>query len=462
MATALVFNTTNGNGYTLAPGTGGDLLLPGARSRSSAAHTISASFWSQGDLTVNTASGTSLQFTGGFEIESGLIKNGAGLMSVIGNPTGYTSWSGNTTVNAGTLLLSGLNLNLNTNLTSIQAMTGGMVEYQNTTIVGGYILGPGTHTFMAGSTNSLHATTIYEGAIIQQNGPTTLSEVTNGGNFASNAPLTWNTGTNNLGAVFTVNSTATVNGLINEGTIVIPSGGVSINQHTNLADGGGGQIVINLGGKLNIDSLNEGIVLDLQDGLIVNNGIMTGTINVNYGGMVQGTESFGTINVFDGGMVDITPSASPHATSLALTEGSITGTGLSAMAATLTNATVNVPNPTDTFILTGNLSGLLDRSTRPARDWPILEGVNTYGVGTIIDGGKVEALNWLLHSRRELDRCCGRDVPFDPSVAGAPLAGNSAQVVSSDMTVVPEPGTLALLLAALVVGFGFWRSKKGT
>jgi len=40
---------------------------------------------------------------------------------------------------------------------------------------------------------------------------------------------------------------------------------------------------LNSGGTLNADSHNEGVVLDLQDSLLVNNGTVTGTTNVYYG-----------------------------------------------------------------------------------------------------------------------------------------------------------------------------------
>ena len=71
---------------------------------------------------------------------------------------------------------------------------------------------------------------------------------------------------------------------------------------------------MNSGGTLNADSQNEGVALDLQDSLLVNNGTVTGTTNVEYGAIrSEGSGTFGPINLFSGGMLALASSASPGA-----------------------------------------------------------------------------------------------------------------------------------------------------
>jgi hypothetical protein len=44
---------------------------------------------------------------------------------------------------------------------------------------------------------------------------------------------------------------------------------------------------------------------------------------------------------------------------------------------------------------------------------------------------------------------------FKSAVAGSPVASAGGAVAA-----VPEPGTLVLLAAALIAGFGMWRRRK--
>ena len=109
-AGALVFNVSNGNGYTLSQGTGGALTLarrPGPRSRSSAArHTISAPLVMAGNLAVSTAAGTSLQLSGDlYQLTPGLSLTTSGSGQVFFSGVG--SYTGNTTVSGGTLQITG-------------------------------------------------------------------------------------------------------------------------------------------------------------------------------------------------------------------------------------------------------------------------------------------------------------------------------------------------------------------
>lgn len=89
----------------------------------------------------------------------------------------------------------------------------------------------------------------------------------------------------------------------------------------------------------------------------------------------------------------------------------------------------------------------------------ILSGTNTYTGDTFVDEGTlIVASNAALPAGTSLIVGAGAKLIFDPTAAGSPIAGLPLAV-----TAVPEPGTLALLAAGLVVGMGLtWRKRKGT
>src|SRR5208282_3633300 len=315
---------------------------------SAGSHTIAAPLVLASSSDFAPASGTQLILSGAISGPGGLSLSNAGTLILSGSNT----YSGGTMVSGGTLVVQGANASssftasdggtlqfsgasVSLGSASVRAASGGNVQYQNATITGGFLRGPGTHTTLPGSSNSFTAVTTYASTNFLQNGSDIFTGFTNGGQVTNNAPLTWDGGENNIGGSLTVNNIVSTDDFVNAGTITITSGGVFNNHLSDMTSGGGGQITVNYGGTLNADSRAEGVALDLQDSLLVNNGIVTGTTNVNYGATVQGSGQFGPINVFDGGTLDISPSASPIATSLAVSSGSIAGAGRSALAGTI-------------------------------------------------------------------------------------------------------------------------------
>jgi len=79
--------------------------------------------------------------------------------------------------------------------------------------------------------------------------------------------------------------------------ITLNSGATLLNTGNTLTSGGGSRITINSGGALNV----TGNSLELNGALLVNNGTITGTTNVNFGSVAKGSGTYGAVNVTDGG-----------------------------------------------------------------------------------------------------------------------------------------------------------------
>ena len=308
----------NGNNYTL-PGIGGS----GSVLLGSATLTIN-----------NAAAGTVSTSISG---SGGVIKSGNGDLTFAASD----SYTGGTTVNGGRLILAAAvqsttftanaggtlqfgNATFNPWFGSIRAQAGGTVQYNGATINGGYLRGPGTHTTLAGSSNFFNGSTTYNSTAFQQFGADTFTNFTNGGTLTNGtltnhgATLLWDGGINAASGRMTVNGTAVVQDLENDGFITINSGGVINNAVSDLVSGGGSQIIINAGGQLNVNSDGSGMRLDLQGSLLVNNGTITGMTNVYYGATAKGAVGvYGPVTINDGGK--FSPGNSPGVVTSATT-----------------------------------------------------------------------------------------------------------------------------------------------
>ncbi|HEV8606983.1 MAG TPA: autotransporter-associated beta strand repeat-containing protein [Tepidisphaeraceae bacterium] len=201
------------------------------------------------------------------------------------------------TNNGGKLLVAGnttTSRTFNLNNGSLQVDIGSTLTYTGATVNGGFLRGPGTHQINDNS--SFNGVTALTGTNIIQPQPTRLVNFTNAGSITSSAPLTWDGGFNTPAGNITVNSTFNTQGFENTGVITINNGAVLTNSGNTLTSGGGSRITINPGGQL-----NAGPGFELNGALLVNNGTITGTTNVNFLALAKGSGTFGPVNVTDGG-----------------------------------------------------------------------------------------------------------------------------------------------------------------
>jgi len=89
----------------------------------------------------------------------------------------------------------------------------------------------------------------------------------------------------------------------------------------------------------------------------------------------------------------------------------------------------------------------------------VLSGTGNYNGGTFVNAGILAATtSTALPDNQSLTVGAGGTLIFDPSYSASPVI--ASPVSSLAVSPVPEPGTLALLLAGLVVGFSVWRRGK--
>jgi autotransporter-associated beta strand protein len=406
--------------------------------------------------TINT-NGYTMTISGTISGPGNLNKVGAGTLVISGNDMATGSFQ----ASAGTLQFNGGYEVLGSG--SIRAQAGAVVQYANAAISGGFLRGPGTHTTLPGTSNFFSGVTTYTSTNFLQNGSDTFTNFTNGGQVTNNAPLVWDGGVNSGGANLVVNSTLSSDDFSNAGTITINNGGVLNNHLSDMTSYGGGQITVNSGGTLNADSQSEGVALDLQDSLLVNNGVVAGTTNVNYNATVTGSGSFGPINVNYGGTLAMAVTANSTPLSLSVSSGSIVGAGQLLAPVSIAEATLDTPDSTDVLTSSGDISGA-GPLTKTGAGLLILSGDNSYNGGTDVVGGTLEiASSAALPEGSSLTIGAGGASPFDLAAAqvaavnGQTFAGSPGAAVAA----VPEPGTLTLVGLAGIVAAGVpWRRRR--
>jgi fibronectin-binding autotransporter adhesin len=284
---------------------------------------IAGSLTGSGSIHVNNSAGNtgylifgssvgSPTFSGSITGNGNVAKSGPGTQILAGANT----YTGVTSVYAGTLRLnSGASANYiaepggtlilgfsNLGTSSVQANIGGTVKYDNGAMSGGFLEGQGTHDIQ--NVAGFNGTTIGLNVHFNPTAPMQLNNVTNNGLIADSAGniLNWNHGVNGQFARLDVGyATTNVSDVINNGAIRLFNGTLN-NSVTPLVTTAGSSITItsDVGGStLNLG----GQTLEVNGGLVINDGTINGTTNVNSGGIVRGKGVFGPVNVLAGGKV---------------------------------------------------------------------------------------------------------------------------------------------------------------
>lgn len=403
--------------------------------------------------------GANATYSGDIDGEGGLLKTGASTQVL----SGRNSFTGMVQVQGGTLEMgssaasefevTGGILRLgerNLGFAVLQAGAGGQIVYTNTTLNGGLLAGPGSHDISAA--RRLVGTRVGGGSVLTPASGTTFVGVISDGSvdLLAGRSLAWNSGSNPNGT-FNVAGTASVTNFSSGGQINVATGGALVSTSGNLVLGGGSRTSVGdaaqPGGTI---ELRSGGRLLLNGGLLVNNGRITGPVEVNFGSVAKGAGEYGAVTVNDGGR--FSPGNSPGN----VTTGDATWGSGGALVVELAAAEGTAGEQWDLWTIDGILS-IESGITANSRF--------TISLATLDGSDQAAALAGFDPSRAwqwQIVDTTGGILGFDPARVTldtqgflSPLAGGTFQLAVQDgdlyvqFAPVPEPGTWAQLLAGL-------------
>jgi len=399
-----------------------------------------------GSSTITSAAG----FTGAFIVNSGEL--------ILKNTLGAAEFGA-----GGTLRFDAATVNLG--VSAIQAFSGGGVEYNNSTINGGFLRGSGTHTVLAASANAtFKGVTTFNSTNIVQNGAASFVNFTNGGSLTSNAAANFSGFTNTSSGVLTVNNQLLAEDFTNNGVFTLNNGGTLDVFGRNLVSGGGSRTTINADGVVFV---SDDTTWELNGALLVNNGEINlggalGALNVNYGSLAKGSGNFaGPVNVNDGG--EFSPGNSPGVATVGALNFNAGGRYLFELRDAAGAAGSG-------FDLTHSLGALtLAAGTTPNTRFTIevtsLDAANAPGLAGNFDPAQNREFV-LVQAGGGIAGFDAAEFAIDLSGFQNDLAGGAFSIAASgnDLLLVfapvPEPSTCALLLlgaGALSMGVVRWR-----
>ncbi len=388
---------------------------------------------------------------GGLTVSNGRLSVGPaslGIGPVTVNPLGTLTYSGSTN--------TGQTFNLTTG--TLEAVAGANLIWNGAAVGGGFLRGPGAFTLTGGTT--LAGTTVLNTARVVQTGPASATNLTNNGTLSTSttSPFTWTGGTNGSGGAFNVLGPVTVGEWTNYGVVTINSGGALAGAagHGNIVLGGGSRTTVNAGGTI---TPAAGTVLELDGGLLVNNGTINGTTAVNFGSVAKGAGVYGLVNVADGGR--FSPGNSPGT----VASGSATWGAGGIYQWEVNDAASTAGTNWDLWTMSGALA--LTAGTTPNSRFTVevtsLAADNSPGLALNFD--PTQSYQWpIAHA----DGITGFDpaaVAVDTSHFVNPTNGGTFRLavqgndVVLGFTPVPEPGALALCGVAAVGWVTYWRRR---
>lgn len=404
---------------------------------------------------VSTAAGT------------GFIKNGDGIFKTAGS-----SFNGGFTLNAGTIILGGVNamgggaLTINGGTIAANATRNVTARYTSVTIGGDFTIG-GVTTGVASGNATAAANITFADSM-------SLGASTRKITIGSNALYTFNGAfsgsTASTGLTVAASSGATgilVLGGNNSytGTTTVSSGTLQLGAAERIANGS--NLVVD-GGTLNLNGFNETVST-----ITISSGIINGTTNTLTGTSyaLQG----GTVNAILGGSGAITVSSGTTALgsagrlgsgkALTVSSGQLTLAGAESvatyqqtggtLAGTGNTLTSSAAYDMQAGTVSANLGGgvALNKTTVGV---VTLSGSNTYSGGTTISGGTLNVTNTSGSATGTGDLSIGASATLQGSGIIAPSAGNSITVngtvtvgalnappaSASILTLTPESGTI--------------------
>ena len=453
---------TIGAGARVAMGNGGEpgileaerLVVNGTLAfNHSGATTLAPDLFGSGNVTKEGPGATTIRsatgFTGTMSVESGelILTGNLGAGTYIGN-------------SSGTLRIDAATLNLGA--AAIRANAGAVIGFTNSTVIGGFLRGPGTHLLNEGPTNTFRGVTTFNSTNIVQNGTAVFTDFTNGGSLVNNAnsTLELDGAVNASSGVLTVNHSILTRDFTNNGVFTVKAGAIHDNVTTMVA-GGGSRTTVDAGGVVFI---SDEMTLEVNGGLLVNRGTINGTVNVNFGSLATGDGVFsGAVNVNQGGR--FSPGNSPGSA----TVGALTLNAGGSFAFEINDAD---GAPGTGFDLIRDIGALIigAGSTQNARftiEVVSLDAANDPGLALNFDPSQPSSFTMISAE--------GGIQGFDPALFFVDtsgfqndLTGGSFSVVEAGndllltFSPVPEPSTTVLLLAASSLALRRRRSPTGS
>ena len=192
---------------------------------------------------------------------------------------------------------------------------------------------------------------------------------------------------------------------------------------------------------------------------------------------LDGAESVGQLTLTATSATSGYTLASGNGGSLTMSSGSVgvpaqilitTGSHSISAPVSLAGALSIVPTAGMSLTITGNISEQTPGAGRLSLDGPgtlVLGGSNSYTGGTSVTANGATLVitsGNSIAANTNLTVDAGGTFVFDPNGSAGNLVATASARPAGAIAAVPEPGTLALLAAALVVGFGVWRRKNAS